>query len=318
MKRLSIIIPVYNVEEYLKRCIDSVLDQKLNDKEIILVNDGSNDKSPEICDEYMRRYPNIIRVIHKENAGLSAARNSGIDLARGKYIVFIDSDDFILPNTLEKIVEMGEKYNSEIIAAEGVRYFSDGRISPKSKFATKIGEYTGVEFIKINLKKGDISFCAPFYIYKKSYLIDNNYKFKEGLLHEDELWTPIVLLNANKVFFCGIVFYYHFFRVESITQSKNKEKNAKDIIKICLELSEKYNEYKKDDVKYLRDRIAMLYMHATYIGRLDSKEEVSINKMFPLKNTSKLKTAIKAMLFSLSPSLYCNTNKLAKKYRRCC
>lgn len=113
MPMVSIIMPVYNVEKYIRGSIDSVLAQTYTDFELIIVDDGSPDYSPQICDEYASKN-NRIRVIHKLNGGLSSARNTGVDHANGKYILFIDSDDTIEPDLLEKVVPVAEKENADV------------------------------------------------------------------------------------------------------------------------------------------------------------------------------------------------------------
>lgn len=112
-KLISVIVPVYNVEKYLSKCIDSILAQTYKNLEIILVDDGSPDNCPKICDEYAKK-DNRIKVIHKENGGLSAARNVALDIAKGEYIGFVDSDDFIAEDMYEVLYNLAEKYNAEI------------------------------------------------------------------------------------------------------------------------------------------------------------------------------------------------------------
>ena len=114
--KLSIIVPIYNVEQYLGKCIDSLLNQDLphKDYEIILVDDGSPDGCPAICDDYAKTHSNV-RVIHRQNGGLSAARNSGIEVAQGRYVQFVDSDDYLEPNVLKTLVEKMEDDNLDIL-----------------------------------------------------------------------------------------------------------------------------------------------------------------------------------------------------------
>ena len=109
MPNVSIIIPIYNVEQYLRRCVDSVLQQTLENIEIILVDDGSPDNCPLICDQY-KAQDNRVKVVHKKNGGLSSARNAGLKIATGEYILFLDSDDWIEPETAEELVSIAEKY----------------------------------------------------------------------------------------------------------------------------------------------------------------------------------------------------------------
>ena len=116
---LSVIVPVYNVESYLSRCVDSILVQKVDGMEIILVNDGSRDSSGTICDEYARK-DSRIRVLHKENGGLSSARNAGLDICRGEYIAFVDSDDWIEPDAYEKMLKTAKELDVKLVC--GGRY----------------------------------------------------------------------------------------------------------------------------------------------------------------------------------------------------
>lgn len=113
--KLSYIIPVYNVEKYLRQCVDSVLAQSIDDYEIILVDDGSPDNCPSICDEYKEKFPDIVKVIHKENGGLPAARNAGFEIAQGEYVYFLDSDDFLFDGMVSEVYEKAKKYNADII-----------------------------------------------------------------------------------------------------------------------------------------------------------------------------------------------------------
>ena len=145
---LSIIVPVYNVEQYLPRCIDSILNQTFATFELILVDDGSTDRCSIICDEYTKK-DNRIKVIHKKNGGLSDARNVGIEKAKGKYISFIDSDDFIIDKTYEILVLEAEKNNLDVITGNAINYYSAKKAKPKIKkrsFEKKI--MTGREFLK--------------------------------------------------------------------------------------------------------------------------------------------------------------------------
>ncbi|UQZ75701.1 hypothetical protein C2I17_14710 [Niallia circulans] len=314
MVNLSIVIPIFNVEAYLERCVKSILNQCEGESEIILINDGSTDSSGEICDNFRNLYPERIKVLHKKNGGLSSARNAGLDLAIGKYIFFLDSDDFIINDTLGRLLSAGMKYDAQIVVGKAVRYYSDGKTHKKATYKTPVGLYSGIEFWNKNfIKNEDVTFCAQFNLYQRQFLETNNLRFKEGVLHEDELWTPTVFLKANRVFFTDVLFYNHYFRIGSITQSKNKEKNATDIIIICNELDKLLKTYKHNEIKYFKDRIAMLYMHAVNIGKLYNKTyKFSLDRKFPLKNSSRMRTTFKAIIFYLSPMLYCKLNNFLK------
>ena len=133
---LSIIVPVYNVEKYLKTCINSLLEQKLDAYEIILVDDGSTDSSGGICDEYVKKHEKI-QVIHKKNGGLSSARNTGIENAVGKYIGFVDSDDYIMPEMYKNLIEVAEKCNAQMVMS---RYFCFENQSDLEKISINLKE----------------------------------------------------------------------------------------------------------------------------------------------------------------------------------
>ena len=128
-KKISIIIPVYNVENYLRQCIESILEQEYEEKEIILVDDGSTDNSGSICDEYADKYENVL-VIHKENGGLSDARNVGLAKAAGEYVLFVDSDDFVEENSLSPIVEIVNANPVDVVLLEAQKYYADGTNIP--------------------------------------------------------------------------------------------------------------------------------------------------------------------------------------------
>lgn len=123
----SVILPIYNVEKYLERCVESVLSQNFTDYEMILVDDGSSDFSPKICDEYEEKY-NFIKVIHKKNGGLSSARNAGFEQATGKYILWFDSDDWVEKNTLSLIYNATKESEVDIIKFNYIRHIDDNEI----------------------------------------------------------------------------------------------------------------------------------------------------------------------------------------------
>ncbi len=137
--KLSIIVPIYNVEQYLHKCIDSILAQTFTDFELILVDDGSTDRCPQICDEYAKK-DSRIKVIHKENGGLSDARNAGIDIAQGDYLGFVDSDDYIHEQMYEKLYELATKHSAEIACCSIQDIYRDGKFGAKNPRAGEIIE----------------------------------------------------------------------------------------------------------------------------------------------------------------------------------
>lgn len=192
MPKISVIVPIYNVEKYLENCINSIIVQTLEDIEIILINDGSTDKSYEIINKYKAIDSRII-VINKKNSGVSAARNSGLKVSRGEYIAFIDSDDWIEQNMLEKLHKLGEKYNSEVVACN-FKSFND-IYNTFNKYPIDEGEYVGKSVIKEKILSKVISgkLKTPVWdkIYKKEFLQNNNIKFDEKITRFED-WYFII------------------------------------------------------------------------------------------------------------------------------
>ncbi|MBO5569403.1 MAG: glycosyltransferase family 2 protein [Clostridia bacterium] len=311
MVELSIVIPVYNVKDYLQRCIDSVLNQEYKDYEIILVDDGSTDGSGVLCDE-IATGNECIRVIHKENGGLSSARNAGIAQVKGKYIMLLDSDDWIEEGSLKQLSTLFYK-GYDLIMGRAWSIDDDGNKKSKLPYKMPVGEYLGRSFIK-ELTGEDVSFCSPFYIYRTDYVINNSLSFLDGILHEDELWMPIALLKADSIFVSDIYFYYHFIRQGSIMHSQNYERSAESTLIVCERLIEEYQQYPKGEIRYLRDRLAMLYMRA--LPQLsDPKAAIAkFGRSMPLKYSISRKQRVKAFLIVVSPELYCKLVRNLRSY----
>ncbi len=214
MPKLSVIIPVYNCEKYLHKCLDSLINQTLKDIEIICVNDGSTDNSAEI----IKTYSNV-KLINKENGGQSSARNKGLEIAQGEYIGFVDSDDWIDLNYFETLYNTAKKYNADIAMSDFIRTGPN-----KNKIRLNISSeqlyYSTEDKIKISnaLKEG----CIWNKIYKKEIL--NNIRFNEGMYFEDGPFTIRTLHASNKLVTVPNVFYYYFQNPCSTVKTMNKQK----------------------------------------------------------------------------------------------
>lgn len=179
---LTVVIPVYNVEKYLKRCLESILSQEWKCYDILLIDDGSTDNSPQICDNYVKEY-DFISVIHKENSGLSEARNTGILHAKGEYVYFPDSDDWIEPQTFVELAEELESREFDIISFNREFVKSEEEIILSEPKTDQV--YKGKEaFVKM-LTHSHITGFANDKIYKKSLFIENNILFPKGKYYED-------------------------------------------------------------------------------------------------------------------------------------
>ena len=227
----SIIIPVYNVEGYLKQCLDSVINQTHGDWEAICVDDGSTDGSAAILAEYAltdRR----LKIVTQTNGGLSAARNTGLRIAEANYVLFLDSDDWLEPNALEIIDNsiMGE----DMLCFSGRRYFEEtSSFNPADKLPEK--KYsTGMDYYNENaLVHRDFAFvCVVLRAYKRTFLLENGLKFKEGIYHEDNLFTPLACYHATAVRVINACLYNYRVRANSITTSFNL-KRMRDFLNIA-------------------------------------------------------------------------------------
>lgn len=313
MPLLSIIIPVYNVEKYIERCINSILSQSFTDFELIIVNDGSTDNSGLICDEF-KKNDKRISVIHQQNRGLSIARNEGIRISCGKYLSFVDSDDFLSTNAYEEIINAMENYDLDILVGNAYCYMDENNIKPllrKRNFNNII--YTGEEFLCKSLENESMLMPVWQFILKRDLLTENNISFEKGIYHEDELWTPKVFLCAKRVKYTEKYFYMYCQRQGSIVKSSNYVVRALDIIKICYKLEDIYiNLSNKEHKKILLDNLVILYLNAFYIGKLINHP--IIKKAFVVGKARKIKTKLKVILFIINEKLYYNINKISKSF----
>lgn len=306
--KFSIIVPIYNVEEYLDRCVKSLVEQTYNDIEIILVDDDSPDSCPQICDMY-EHMDSRIHVVHKENGGLSDARNAGLKIARGEYIIFVDADDYIDVDTCERLVRYTEE-GIDIIIADAV--VEGGKVDLNHIEEKEI--LNGKQYLLNAYKANKAPMAAWLNIYKRLFLIENNIYFKKGILHEDEEFTPRAFLGANKVIVTGQSFYHYIIRENSITTQKDKRKNADDLYSTCIELLEIYQHIENQELReYLVDSLVAKYLSLFQAGKIIRYGKKYLHKEFIKKNATLSRTKRKAKLYCLSPRLYYEINYILKK-----
>ncbi len=234
----SVVVPVYNVEKYLKECVDSILSQTFEDFELILVNDGSKDSSPAICDEYAKK-DRRVKVIHKENGGLSDARNVGTKSAVGEYVIYIDSDDYVRENDFLQSIYDKAKNGTEIICYKFSKYFENTDTFGSCQFNfPELSENDTLAEKIIKIVKNDAFYCSAWSkSIKLSLLKENNIEFEKGLLGEDQEWYYHVLLVAQSIDGIDKDYIVYRQRANSITSSW-KIKNLTD----CIYLIEKWNK----------------------------------------------------------------------------
>jgi glycosyltransferase involved in cell wall biosynthesis len=219
MPLISIIIPVYNVEDYLRQCLDSVLDQTFTDYECILVDDGSPDSCPAICDEYAAKDRRFM-VIHKENGGLSDARNVGIRTATGEYIVLLDSDDLLTDdNALTNLSDIIVKTKALVIFNSNITTFTIDNYSSRDGFNSNIDSCRTMQFYT-ETQRRRIALGGCFFTIHHNLLLQQDLFFKKGILHEDEHWIPRVMCSVEKIAINHNTFYsYRKGREGSITEN---------------------------------------------------------------------------------------------------
>jgi len=240
--KVSVIIPVYDVEQYLEECVDSVLKQTYTNYEIILVDDGATDKSGQICDRYADVY-DCVKVIHQTNGGLSSARNTGFRAATGKYVYFLDSDDYIEEVSLDYLVAMAEEESADIVFFDGCVFFTDCEKDPNAWTYQRKEKYDlekGRETLLKLLNTDEYRTAVPLMLLKKEYLIQHDISFKEGILHEDELFTFLVYNADGKVCHCHEELYARRIRPASIMTSSAMIKRYESMFQIYMELSKLY------------------------------------------------------------------------------
>lgn len=343
--KLSIIVPIYNVEQYLRKCVESLLAQDLpqDEYEIILVDDGSPDNCPAICDEYAQalhppggsRKGANIKVIHQPNGGLSAARNSGLKVAEGKYVQFVDSDDYLHPNVLRGLVEQMEREDLDVLRFD----YQNVRITPTGDYEvfqpykhphqvdTRTDVVDGETYL--NERMGYACY-AVMYIVKRNLLIsdsrinENNNQlsisnsqypvfFTEGIHFEDVDWTPRMLLAAKRVNSAKTIVYNYLLREGSITGTMDlakKKKNINDMLLVIDTINAALATYPKCQwLCQMRSVMAsnILTMSARnedesyvfYLNQLKRKDA------FPLVIADQGQTyARRARLINLSPRLF--------------
>ena len=243
MKLISIIIPIYNTQKYLEKCIESVENQTYNNMEVILVNDGSTDSSEKVIQPYLQKYENI-KYYKKENGGLSDARNYGIQKATGDYICFLDSDDYIdidLFSNLKKYIDS----DYDMIKYKLIKVDEDYNEIDKVD-GPVFEEKTGEEAFNTLYYQDLMLQPAWLYLYKTEFWKDNDFKYPVGRLHEDFALTSLIMLKAKRVASTNVYGYYYYQSMTSITRGNNQQKvmkRAMDMLNHYDYMDKKIKEY---------------------------------------------------------------------------
>lgn len=236
MIKISVVVPVYNVYDYLEKCLKSIIRQSLKDIEIIVVNDGSPDDSYKIIDKYKKKYPDLIRSYEKKNGGQSSARNYGIKKARGEYIICIDSDDYIKPFMFKEMYNEAKSKKLDILVSNTIMKYDDHEYEIKSN----------LNYTDDVLKSYLIAYPMPPIRLVKREIMQNNL-FVEGIIYEDLELIPTLMLVTDKIGFIDKSYYYYYQRQGSTMYATKFSEKLKDIFTVMESIEEKFKKHNKYD-----------------------------------------------------------------------
>lgn len=276
---VTIIIPVYNSEAYIEKCIKNILDQTYRNLQVVLVDDGSTDKSLEICERVSDKR---VEVHSKPNGGASSARNYGLKFRKGIYVLFVDSDDYLKENAVETLVSKAIETNADCVYYEADNFTEEANLKIKKdglRQAVKYPESNGSTLIESLLKNKNYH-AVPFLYFTKSSLYDKGLVFEEGIMFEDELFSFKLLRMCEKVVCLKEILYFRNVRPGSVMTSKGKEEFRFQSITVVFEkLFKQFAEYKKDRayLMYL-SRISMLWLN--YYEQLSNVSKGKVAKKY--------------------------------------
>lgn len=317
--RFSIIVPVYNVEAYLGKCINSLITQDYENYEILLVNDGSTDESGKICD-YFSSICARVKVFHCKNKGVSAARNYGMEQAQGEYLIFVDSDDCVEPDLCRRLDAVIRKsQNADVVAYNGWEEEQGKKTREKIK-EVKRAELTiwnGHDYLLNCYKKESLEVVVWLYCLRKGYAEQQKLRFIEGIYHEDVEFVPRALLSADKLVEIRDCLYHYQVRPGSISTHSNKRKNVKDLFYV-LELQNALAERQEPELrKWMKNSILNSGLSMVMEAQMYQPEYRKLfHKAFLKGKAATVRNRLRALLCAVNMRLYCEINSYYKKRRK--
>ncbi len=307
MEKLSIVIPVYNAENYLDRCLESVCNQSFYcNIEIIIVNDASTDSSKEVCDSWQKKDVRV-KVIHKkENTGVADTRNFGIKEAEGKYLTFIDSDDFIDASCIKKLINIMEQENADIVRTPLCTH-KNGKKEVKN---IKCKKMTGAEYFLQEYTNKTYTVFVMGSLYNLKFIRDNNLWFDDKLRNsEDDLWTMQVLFKAKKVVISREALYHRVWLENSLSHSQgNMRQRGKDCLSVAKSMAGIVVDRRYRTA--VNNCLIGLYYYGTVKGRLYETDKKLLSKRFALQHGLTKKNFIRTILFLINFKLFAVSNYL--------
>ncbi|MCQ2242343.1 glycosyltransferase family 2 protein [Treponema sp.] len=303
---VSIVVPVYNVELYLERCLNSIINQTYKNIEIICVDDGSTDNSGNICDIYKEK-DSRIKVIHKENGGLSDARNTGLLNANGKWILYVDSDDYIELDSVEKLTGcVADEEDVDIVVGSGKRIENGKTMSSYNHTNLQNKKYKSRDYILKSIRNHE--FFAPTWLnlYKKDYLLNSNLIFYKGLIYEDMELLPKLFSKASTVYFLDYQFYNYIVRPGSITTSSKIEDvqySAKLIIRSWYTTISQIEDLKLQKAMFSH----FVRISLGFVGKFSIEDNIypdGTGLLFFLKKAHEIKLIAACIIYGISRKLF--------------
>lgn len=300
MPKFSIIVPVYNVEKYIKRCLDSIFNQSYQDFEVIVVNDGTQDNSMQIVNNYN------VKILNQVNSGLSVARNNGVRVAQGEYILFVDSDDYIEKDLLLEVSKMLDN-DPEVIRVQMREVFDDN--TPMIDY-NEIG-FLGIEGQEAFDRISGYHYVEPavLYIIKKEYYLKENYQFRPNAYHEDFGLIPLVIIKARSVNSLSYIGYNYLQRKNSIMSTNTYEKTKKKVDDFYIHYNYLLGEINKTNLRSDTFRSFIANSLILKICELDKKDykiykkKLKEDKVFDNLLVDSNVRKIKKIVFKISPKL---------------
>lgn len=309
--KISIIVPVYKVEQYLERCVNSLINQTYKNIEIILVDDGSPDKCPAICDEYAQNEDKII-VIHKKNGGLSDARNCGLMYATGDYILYVDSDDYIELDACEKLIS-GMKENVDLVVGEYREIRNNATVEKKHSNLLENRVYGAKEYVIASIERDEWYAPAWLNLYRRSFLIENNLYYKVGIYFEDMEMLPRLFLANPNVVYVNYVFYNYVIRANSIMTSQETPEKVQMSLNIYSEWLRLFSKIDDETYKtYLYGILVKYYIATARQRNFYGWKLQGLDFHFAWRYSLSRKEKLKAVLYNFFPKQYV---KIANKQK---
>ena len=279
--KLSIVAAVYNLEKYLPRCLDALVNQTMQEIEILCVNDGSTDSAPQIIEEYQKKYPDKIKVFHKENGGEFTTRNYGLERATGEYVTFVDTDDYVEPNWAEKLYNAAKENDADL----AVCGFERIDLETNKVVATNMTNF-GYDVKEITPNDDYLLFINPApwnKVYKREKIKDLRFLPFRGF--NDTMFLASCYTKMNKIAFVSDVLYHYYLRYDSQIHTVNKQ-DVDNLKKYLLEVKDLYIKSNKyEEMKYILDTFAFLHLGTSVMYRVSYDKSVNMKEM--LKETIK-------------------------------